>query len=162
MPPCSVSWWPIPPELVLHLAAQPLVRRTYAEPTANWATHLMGTIHLLEALRRLEAPCTTVLITTDNGYRNKEWLYGNRETIPSAAMTPTAAAARGRQPAEPEPHLRVARAGKVIGWGDWAADQIVSDATRAIGRGEPIGGRNAALAARAEAAQRLPVDSGDP
>ena len=88
---------------MLHLAAQPLVRRSYAEPTATWATHVMGKIHLLEALRRLEAPCTAVLITTDNGYRNKEWLYGNRETIPSAAMTPTAAAARGRQPAAPDP-----------------------------------------------------------
>ena len=51
---------------MLHLAAQPLVRRSYAEPTATWATHVMGTIHLLEALRRLEAPCTAVLITTEN------------------------------------------------------------------------------------------------
>ncbi len=55
-----------PPELVLHLAAQALVHRSYAEPTATWATHVMGTIHLLEPLRRLEAPCTAVLITTVN------------------------------------------------------------------------------------------------
>jgi len=53
------------PEVVLHLAAQPLVRRSYAEPTATWATNVMGTIHLLEALRRLDQPCTAVLITTD-------------------------------------------------------------------------------------------------
>jgi CDP-glucose 4,6-dehydratase len=96
--------------LVLHLAAQPLVRRSYAEPTATWATHVMGKIHLLEALRRLEAPCTAVLITTDNGYRNKEWLYGNLENDHN-----------------------------VIGCGDWAADRIVPDAMRALGRAEPIG-----------------------
>ena len=51
---------------MLHLAAHPLVRRSYAEPNATWATHVMGTIHLLEPLRRLEAPCTAVLITTEN------------------------------------------------------------------------------------------------
>ena len=100
---------------MLHLAAQPLARRSYAEPTATWATHVMGKIHLLEALRRLEAPCTAVLITTDNGYRNKEWLYGNLENDHN-----------------------------VIGCGDWAADRIVPDAMRALGRGEPIGIRNPA------------------
>ena len=62
------------PELVLHLAAQPLVRRSYAEPTATWATNVMGTIHRLEALRRLEEPRTAVLSTTDKVYRNNEWL----------------------------------------------------------------------------------------
>ena len=73
---------------MLHLAAHPLVRRSYAEPNATWATHVMGTIHMLEALRRLEAPCAAVLINTDNVYRNKEWLYGYRENDPFGGHAP--------------------------------------------------------------------------
>jgi CDP-glucose 4,6-dehydratase len=148
-----------PPELVVHLAAQPLVRRSYAEPTDTWATHVMGNIPLLEALRRLEAPRTAVLITTDNVYRNKEWLSGYRENDPLGGHDPSSsskAAAElaiaswrasfcGSQPHQ-APHLRVARAraGNVIGCGDWAADRIVPDAMRAPGRGEPIRVRNPA------------------
>ena len=147
------------PELVLHLAAQPLVRRSYIEPTATWATNVMGTIHLLEALRRLQEPCTAVLITTDKVYRNNEWLYGYRENDPLGGHDPyssSKAAAElaiaswrasfcGSQPHQ-TPHLRIAsaRAGNVIGGGDWAADRIVPDAMRALGRGEPIGVRNPA------------------
>jgi CDP-glucose 4,6-dehydratase len=147
------------PELVLHLAAQPLVRRSYAEPTATWATNAMGTIHLLEALRRLEQPCTAVLITTDKVYRNNEWLYGYRENDPLGGHDPyssSKAAAElaiaswrasfcGNQPHQ-SPHLRIAsaRAGNVIGGGDWAADRIVPDAMRALAKGEPIGVRNPA------------------
>jgi CDP-glucose 4,6-dehydratase len=66
---------------MLHLAAQPLVRRSYAEPTATWATHVMGTIHLLEALRRQEAPSTAVLITTDIKYRKKTGSTATAKTI---------------------------------------------------------------------------------
>jgi CDP-glucose 4,6-dehydratase len=147
------------PEVVLHLASQPLVRRSYAEPTATWATNVMGTIHLLEALRRLEQPCTAVLITTDKVYRNNEWLYGYRENDPLGGHDPyssSKAAAElaiaswrasfcGSQPHQ-TPHLLIAsaRAGNVIGGGDWAADRIVPDAMRALGRGEPIGVRNPA------------------
>jgi CDP-glucose 4,6-dehydratase len=149
----------IQPEIVFHLAAQPLVRRSYAEPTATWATNVMGTIHLLEALRRLEQPCTAVLITTDKVYRNNEWLYGYRENDPLGGHDPyssSKAAAElaisswrasfcGSQPHQ-SPHLRIAsaRAGNVIGGGDWAPDRIVPDAMRALGQGEPIGVRNPA------------------
>jgi CDP-glucose 4,6-dehydratase len=149
----------VQPDVVLHLAAQPLVRRSYAEPTATWATNLMGTIHLLEALRGLEQPCSAVLITTDKVYRNNEWLYGYRENDPLGGNDPyssSKAAAElaiaswrssfcGTQPHQ-TPHLRIAsaRAGNVIGGGDWAADRIVPDAMRALGRGEPIGVRNPA------------------
>ncbi len=147
------------PEVLLHLAAQPLVRRSYAEPGATWATNVMGTIHLLEALRRLQEPCTAVLITTDKVYRNNEWLYGYRENDPLGGHDPyssSKAAAElaiaswrasfcGDQPHQ-TPHLRIAsaRAGNVIGGGDWAADRIVPDAMRALARGEPIGVRNPA------------------
>ena len=64
------------PEVVLHLAAQPLVRLSYQEPVATWEANVMGTIHVLEALRLLDQPCSAVLITTDKVYRNQEWVYG--------------------------------------------------------------------------------------
>jgi len=147
------------PEVVLHLAAQPLVRRSYTEPAATWATNVMGTIHLLEALRPLEQPCSAVLITTDKVYRNNEWLYGYRENDPLGGHDPyssSKAAAElaiaswrasfcGHQPHQ-TPHLRIAsaRAGNVIGGGDWAADRIVPDAMRALAQGHPIGVRNPA------------------
>jgi len=145
------------PEMVFHLAAQPLVRRSYAEPAATWATNVMGTIHLLEALRCLDQPCSAVLITTDKVYRNNEWLYGYRENDPLGGHDPyssSKAAADiaiaswrssfcGSQPGQ-TPHLRIAsaRAGNVIGGGDWAADRIVPDAMRALAKAEPIGVRN--------------------
>jgi CDP-glucose 4,6-dehydratase len=147
------------PQVVLHLAAQPLVRRSYAEPTATWATNVMGTIHLLEALRRLDAPCTAVLITTDKVYRNNEWLYGYRENDPLGGHDPYSSSKAAAELAiaswrasfcgslpHQSPQLRIAsaRAGNVIGGGDWAADRIVPDAMRALGRGEPIGVRNPA------------------
>ena len=147
----------VQPQVVLHLAAQPLVRRSYAEPTATWATNVMGTIHLLEALRPLQHACTAVLITTDKVYRNHEWLYGYRENDPLGGHDPyssSKAAAElaiaswrssfcGDSPHQ-TPHLRVAsaRAGNVIGGGDWAADRIVPDLVRALVEGQPIGVRN--------------------
>ena len=70
------------PEVVLHLAAQPLVRLSYQEPVATWETNVMGTIHVLEALRLLDQPCSAVLITTDKVYRNQVWVYGYRENDP--------------------------------------------------------------------------------
>jgi CDP-glucose 4,6-dehydratase len=145
------------PQVVLHLAAQPLVRRSYLEPTATWAANVLGTIHLLEALRRLEQPCTAVLITTDKVYRNNEWLYGYRENDPLGGHDPYSSSKAAAELAiaswrasfcgslpHQSPHLRIAsaRAGNVIGGGDWAADRIVPDAMRALGRGQPIGVRN--------------------
>ena len=147
------------PDVVLHLAAQPLVRLSYQEPVATWATNVMGTIHVLEALRLLEQPCSAVLITTDKVYRNNEWVYGYRENDPLGGHDPyssSKAAAEiaigswrssfcGNLPHQ-TPHLRVAsaRAGNVIGGGDWALDRIVPDAMRALSRGETIAVRNPA------------------
>jgi CDP-glucose 4,6-dehydratase len=145
------------PQVVLHLAAQPLVRRSYAEPTATWATNVMGSIHLLEALRRLQEPCTAVLITTDKVYRNNEWLYGYRENDPLGGHDPYSSSKAAAELAiaswrasfcgslpHQSPHLRIAsaRAGNVIGGGDWAEDRIVPDVMRALGGGQPIGVRN--------------------
>jgi len=147
----------VQPDVVLHLAAQPLVRRSYAEPTATWATNVMGTIHLLEALRSLQQPCTAVLITTDKVYRNNEWLYGYREVDPLGGHDPYSSSKAAAELAigswrssfcgigpHQTPHLRLAsaRAGNVIGGGDWAADRIVPDAMRALASGQPIGVRN--------------------
>jgi CDP-glucose 4,6-dehydratase len=147
------------PEIVLHLAAQPLVRRSYAEPVGTWETNVMGTIRLLDALRCLQKPCTAILITTDKVYRNNEWLYGYRENDPLGGHDPyssSKAAAElaisswrtsfcGSKPHQ-TPWLRLAsaRAGNVIGGGDWAADRIVPDAMRALAAGNPIGVRNPA------------------
>ncbi|MFN9623811.1 MAG: CDP-glucose 4,6-dehydratase [Cyanobacteriota bacterium] len=145
------------PELVLHLAAQPLVRRSYAEPLATWETNVMGTLHVLEALRSQAQPCTAVLITTDKVYSNKEWLYGYRESDPLGGHDPYSSSKAAAElaiaswrasfcgsGAHQTPHLRLAsaRAGNVIGGGDWAADRIVPDAMRALAAGEPIGVRN--------------------
>jgi CDP-glucose 4,6-dehydratase len=145
------------PEVVLHLAAQPLVRRSYAEPLATWETNVNGTLHLLEAVRALEHPCTAVLITTDKVYRNNEWLYGYREIDPLGGHDPYSSSKAAAELAiaswrssfcgslpHQTPHLRIAsaRAGNVIGGGDWAADRIVPDAMRALAAGLPIAVRN--------------------
>jgi CDP-glucose 4,6-dehydratase len=147
------------PEVVLHLAAQPLVRRSYSEPVSTWETNVMGTIHLLQALRPLPAPCSAVLITTDKVYRNNEWLYGYRENDPLGGHDPYSSSKAAAELAiaswrnsfcgdqhHQTPHLRVAsaRAGNVIGGGDWAADRIVPDAMRALAEDRPIGVRNPA------------------
>ena len=68
------------PDFVFHLAAQSLVRRSYAEPIETWQTNVLGTLHLLESLRALEKPCAAVLITSDKCYDNVEWVWGYRET----------------------------------------------------------------------------------
>jgi len=145
------------PDVVFHLSAQPLVRRSYQEPADTWATNVMGTIHLLDALRNLYSPCTAVLITTDKVYRNNEWLYGYRENDPLGGSDPYSSSKAAAELAisswrasfcgslpHQTPHLRLAsaRAGNVIGGGDWALDRIVPDAMRALGQGQVIGVRN--------------------
>jgi CDP-glucose 4,6-dehydratase len=145
------------PEVVLHLGAQPLVRLSYAEPAKTWATNVMGTIHLLESLRSLEATCTAVLITTDKVYQNQEWPYGYRENDPLGGHDPYSSSKAAAELAiaswrssfcGPLPHqsprllIASARAGNVIGGGDWSADRIVPDAIRALTAQAPIGVRN--------------------
>ncbi len=141
------------PEVVFHLAAQPLVRLSYAEPVETYATNVMGTINLLEAVRRSGLACTVVIITTDKCYENREWHHGYREEDPlggydpyssSKAMAEIATAAYRRSFFQKNGGvlLASARAGNVIGGGDWALDRIVPDSIRALSKGEPVLVRN--------------------
>ncbi|MFN7678762.1 MAG: CDP-glucose 4,6-dehydratase [Cyanobacteriota bacterium] len=145
------------PEVVLQLAAQPLVRRSYSDPLVTWETNVNGTLHVLEALRSLQQSCSAVMITTDKVYRNNEWLYGYRENDPLGGHDPYSSSKAAAEIAiaswrssfcgplpHQTPHLRIAsaRAGNVIGGGDWAADRILPDAMRSLAAGEPIAVRN--------------------
>jgi CDP-glucose 4,6-dehydratase len=145
------------PELVLHLAAQPLVRRSYDDPLGTWATNVQGSLHLLEALKQLHHPCAVVMVTTDKVYENREWAYGYREPDRLGGHDPYSASKAAAEIAiaswrasfcgtapHQTPNLRIAtaRAGNVIGGGDWAADRIVPDAMRALAAGQPIAVRN--------------------
>jgi len=140
------------PEIVFHLAAQPLVRRSYVEPVETWDTNVMGTINVLEALKLLKNPCVAVCITTDKCYENREWLYGYRENDPLGGHDPYSsskaaaelAIASWRNSFFNKSHISIAsvRAGNVIGGGDWAEDRIVPDAMRSLSLGEAIPVRN--------------------
>ena len=145
------------PEVVLHLAAQPLVRRSYEDPLGTWSTNVMGSLHVLEALKPLDHACAVVMVTTDKVYENREWAYGYREPDRLGGHDPYSASKAGAEiaiaswrasfcgpAAHQTPHLRIAtgRAGNVIGGGDWAADRIVPDVIRSLARSEPIPVRN--------------------
>ncbi len=145
------------PEVVLHLAAQPLVRRSYSDPLGTWSTNVQGTLQLLESLKMLEHPCAVVLITTDKVYENREWEWGYREhdrlgghdpySASKAAMELLVESWRasfcGTAPHQtPQLAIATARAGNVIGGGDWATDRIVPDAIRAWVSNQPVAVRN--------------------
>jgi len=142
----------IQPEVVFHLAAQPLVRRSYREPLLTWQTNVMGTVHLLEAARTLQNPCAIVVVTTDKVYENQEWAYAYREVdrlggydpySSSKAATELAVASwRSSFLGDSNMQVATARAGNVIGGGDWSEDRIVPDMVRALEAGNPIGVRN--------------------
>ncbi|MCX7009936.1 MAG: CDP-glucose 4,6-dehydratase [Kiritimatiellaeota bacterium] len=144
------------PDLVFHLAAQSLVRLSYAQPVETYATNVQGTVHVLDALRTLADPCAAVFITTDKVYENREWLHGYRESDPLGGFDPYSSS-KGcaelaiqsfRQsyfnPAQGMPRTAIAsaRAGNVIGGGDWAMDRILPDAVRALAHHEAIPVRN--------------------
>lgn len=142
------------PDFVFHLAAQPLVRRSYLEPVETYATNVMGTAHVLEAVRLVNHPCTLVAITTDKCYENKEWLHAYREDDPMGGYDPYSSskgaaelvisAYRRSYFSTPSSSVRLAsaRAGNVIGGGDWAENRIVPDCIRALARNEPVVVRN--------------------
>lgn len=142
------------PDFVFHLAAQPLVRLSYEQPVETYATNVMGTIHVLEALRVLDHPCAAVMVTTDKCYENRELPHGYREEDPlgghdpyssSKAACEIAIASWRRAYFQAHPvGIASARAGNVIGGGDWALDRIVPDCIRALQRDEPIAVRNPA------------------
>lgn len=143
----------IQPDFVFHLAAQALVRRSYADPINTWQTNTMGTINVLEALRDLKTPCVAVFITSDKCYDNVEWIWGYRETdalggpdpyssSKGAAELAIRSSVRSFFPENGMVRIGVGRAGNVIGGGDWAEDRIVPDCMRAWSRGETVPLRN--------------------
>jgi CDP-glucose 4,6-dehydratase len=139
------------PEVVFHLAAQPLVRASYRDPLGTLATNVMGTAHLLEAVRAIHTVRAVVLITTDKVYENCEWAYPYREIDPlgghdpysasKAAAEIVAASYRssffGGETGHPA-CVATARAGNVIGGGDWGRDRLVPDCVRGFTKNEPV------------------------
>jgi CDP-glucose 4,6-dehydratase len=145
------------PEIVIHMAAQPLVRDSYKIPVETYATNVMGTVHLLEAVRQTPTVRGVVNVTTDKVYENREWVWGYRENEPMGGYDPysnskgcselVTAAYRSSyfNPREYGNHgvaVATARAGNVIGGGDWAADRLIPDVVRAILADEPVRIRN--------------------
>ncbi len=141
------------PEIVLHLAAQPLVRLSYEIPVETFATNVMGTAHLLDAVRLSGKPASVVAVTTDKCYENRECLHAYREDDPMGGHDPYSASKGAAEivissfrrsffPADGLVKLASGRAGNVIGGGDWAQDRIVPDCFRALRQGQSIPVRN--------------------
>jgi CDP-glucose 4,6-dehydratase len=145
------------PDFIFHLAAQPLVRLSYDIPAETFQVNALGTAYLLEAVRRLDKPCTVVLITTDKVYENQEWVYPYRESDRLGGYDPYSASKacaelvinsyvqsffNPKEYARHQKGIAVGRAGNVIGGGDWALDRIVPDIVRALGAGQPVQVRN--------------------
>jgi CDP-glucose 4,6-dehydratase len=141
------------PSFIFHLAAQPLVRRSYDEPAETFATNVQGTVNVLEAVRRFDQPCVVVVATTDKCYENRGWLHAYREEDRLGGHDPYSASKACAELAASayrssffddcdRVRLATARAGNVIGGGDWSRDRIVPDCIRALRRGESIPVRN--------------------
>lgn len=142
----------VQPDFVFHLAAQALVRASFVDPVETFATNVLGTCHVLDALRDLDKPCSAVFVTSDKCYENRETVQGYREDDPLGGYDPYSASkgaaeiaiSSWRRSFFADHPVRIAsvRAGNVIGGGDWAADRIVPDCIRALQQGEPIAVRN--------------------
>ena len=144
------------PDYVFHLAAQALVRLSYEQPVETYATNVMGTAHVLEALRLEKNACSVIAITTDKCYENREWVHSYREEDPMGGYDPYSSSKGAAElvinayrrsffftgASGPDIRLASVRAGNVIGGGDWATDRIVPDCIRALQRGEAIPVRN--------------------
>lgn len=145
------------PEIVFHLAAQPLVRLSYDEPVETWQTNVMGTIHVMESIRSCASTKVGVMITTDKCYENREENHAYTEDEPMGGYDPYSSSKGACEiaisswrrsfmnPAEYAKHgksIASVRAGNVIGGGDWAKDRIIPDCIRAIEAGQPIAIRN--------------------
>jgi CDP-glucose 4,6-dehydratase len=143
------------PDVVFHLAAQSLVRRSYDEPIETFETNLLGTIYILDALRSLNKPCSAVIVTSDKCYENQEWSFGYRENDPLGGHDPYSSSKAcaelitqsfrqsffTRRPSNPVA-IASARSGNVLGGGDWAQDRIIPDCIRALVEGKRIAVRN--------------------
>lgn len=140
------------PELVLHLAAQPIVRESYKNPVYTYETNVMGTVNILECIRRTKTVRSFLNVTTDKVYHNREWEWGYRETDPLDGFDPYSNSKSCSELvthsyknsffSDGETRISTARAGNVIGGGDFAADRIIPDCIRAALSGKPILVRN--------------------
>lgn len=145
------------PEIVFHMAAQPLVRYSYSEPVETYSTNVMGTVNLLEAVRHCKGVKAIVNITTDKCYENREWEWAYRENEPMGGFDPyssskgcaelVSAAYRssffnGNDYSKHGVALATARAGNVIGGGDWAQDRLIPDILAAFEQGKQVNIRN--------------------
>lgn len=141
------------PDYVFHLAAQPLVRRSYIEPCETFTTNVVGTLNILEALRIVGKPCAAVMITSDKCYDNVEQVWGYRENDRLGGKDPYSGSKGAAElvirsyassffDRQSQVRVAVGRAGNVIGGGDWAEDRIVPDAVRAWAAGSPPNIRN--------------------
>lgn len=141
------------PEILIHMAAQPLVRLSYREPVETYATNVMGSLHVLESARRCSSLRAIVNVTTDKCYENREWVWGYREDEPMGGHDPysnskgcvellTSAYRKSFFSDAQSAALASARAGNVIGGGDWAEDRLIPDILRAFKREEPVVIRN--------------------
>lgn len=141
------------PEVVLHLAAQPIVREGYRDPRTTFETNVMGTVNLLECVRQGDSARSVVNVTTDKVYQNREWCWGYRENEPLDGFDPYSNSKSCSElvthsyrdsffSGRDAPAVSTARAGNVIGGGDFAPDRIVPDCVRAVSIGKPITVRN--------------------
>jgi len=145
------------PDIVIHMAAQPLVRYSYINPVETYSTNVMGTVHLLEAVRQTPSVRAVVNVTSDKCYENREWVWGYRENEPMGGFDPysnskgcaelVTASYRNSffnadNYGEHQVALATGRAGNVIGGGDWADDRLIPDILRAISAGRPVVIRN--------------------
>jgi CDP-glucose 4,6-dehydratase len=142
------------PDVVIHMAAQPLVRYSYINPVETYATNVMGTVHVLESTRTIESVRATVVVTTDKCYENKEWVWGYRENETMGGYDPysnskgcaelVTSAYRQSYFSSPNSNNKIAsaRAGNVIGGGDWSNDRLIPDAIKAFQADTPLMIRN--------------------
>jgi CDP-glucose 4,6-dehydratase len=145
------------PEIVIHMAAQPLVRYSYQDPVETYSTNVMGTVHLLESVRNTSGVKAVVNITTDKCYENREWVWGYRENEPMGGYDPYSNSKGCAELVSSayrssffnantfEQHgvaLATARAGNVIGGGDWARDRLIPDILAAFEQGKVVNIRN--------------------
>ncbi len=142
------------PEILFHVAAQPLVRRSYKEPVDTLSTNIMGTVHLLEAARHIPSIRAVIVVTSDKCYHNRGWVWGYRENEPMGGRDPygvskgcaelVVAAYQHSYFRTGSATVATVRAGNVIGGGDWSEDRIVPDAIRAFTCGQSLAVRNPA------------------
>lgn len=147
------------PDIIFHLAAQPLVLLSYQAPEHTYETNVMGTGYLLNAIRHLHKKCAVVLITTDKVYENKEWIYPYRENDTLGGYDPYSSSKAAseiliksyrqsffnqKEHSQHQKGIAVARAGNVIGGGDWSENRIIPDIVRALSANEPVIIRNPA------------------